>query len=62
MNEGTHQPSPERVRRSIVPRPGEFGVDLPAGKSAAELDADDYRVIEIEPEPGPDAPPSPTQH
>jgi hypothetical protein len=38
----------ERIRPAEVERPGENGVDLPAGKSAQELDPNDYGVVEID--------------
>ncbi len=55
MDPITQQPNTDRVRPALVPRPGEFGVDLPAGKSAADLETDDYRVVEIVPEDDPSA-------
>jgi hypothetical protein len=37
----------EHVSMAIVDRPNGSGVDLPAGASAAELAASDYRVVEM---------------
>ncbi|WP_248355744.1 hypothetical protein [Anaeromyxobacter oryzae] len=46
-----------KISHAVVHRPNDFGVDLPAGKDADELDRSDYRVVEIEdPEPARDDP------
>jgi hypothetical protein len=35
------------MKRADVGRPGEAGVDLPAGKSADELAPADYEIVEF---------------
>ncbi len=37
-----------KIQFAVVHRPNDSGVDLPAGKSADELDRSDYRAVEIE--------------
>lgn len=38
----------EKVCWSVVHRPSDMGIDLPAGASAGSLDAADYHVVDME--------------
>ncbi len=38
-----------KILMAAVTRPGDVGIDLPAGASAQALRATDYRLVEMEP-------------
>ncbi len=38
------------ILRAAIHRPGDMGIDLPAGASAGSLKPDDYHPIDMEPE------------
>lgn len=46
-----------RVAMAAVHRTGDVGIDLPAGASAAELEPNDYRPVEMSGEDRPAGPP-----
>lgn len=51
-------PLPARhARWSTISRPGDVGIDLPAGASAVTLTPGDYRPLDME-RPEPEAPPA----
>jgi hypothetical protein len=38
----------QKIEPAIVHRPSDSGVDLPAGRDAADISPDDYRVVDME--------------